>query len=255
MRKSRKKLLHKILWLFTSTLIIFAGAASYMLYQEFRKLENDDPEVWESVIREFEASDIENPAPRHAVLFIGRSSIRFWKGLEKDMWPVPVINRGFGGAKIRDLIYYSDRIIFPYEPKTIVLFAGTNDITGRPNDKTPHQVFKDFKELTDLLEKKIPGTPLYYLAITPTVKRWDLWPLHKKINQLIEKYSAENELLNFVETDFYFLNANGLPDKNCIWWDGIHLNQTGYQVWTNLMKPVLMNLHSRNYKFLKYSKM
>jgi hypothetical protein len=36
------------------------------------------------------------------VLFVGSSSIRFWKSLPKDFPKYHVINRGFGGSQIED---------------------------------------------------------------------------------------------------------------------------------------------------------
>ena len=40
------------------------------------------------------------------ILFAGSSSIRFWKSLEKDMNPLKVLNRGFGGSIFSDLTQF-----------------------------------------------------------------------------------------------------------------------------------------------------
>lgn len=87
-----------------------------------------DVSQWEPEIKAFEASDKTNPPPKHAILFVGSSSIRMWKTLAKDLSDKQVINRGFGGSHIADSAALAERIIFPYEPKQIVFYAGDNDL-------------------------------------------------------------------------------------------------------------------------------
>src|SRR4029450_11374400 len=99
------------------------------------------PAKWENDIRAFETADKTNPPPKHAILFIGSSSIRLWKTLQQDFSERKVINRGFGGAEIADSVHFVDRIVFPYEPKMVVMYAGGNDINA---GKSPEQVFTDF---------------------------------------------------------------------------------------------------------------
>src|SRR2546422_677497 len=45
-----------------------------------------------SQIVAFEKSDSLNPPKPGAIVFTGSSSIRYWKTLEKDMAPLPVVN-------------------------------------------------------------------------------------------------------------------------------------------------------------------
>ena len=90
-----------------------------------------DPNAWEGSIRKFEARDRDCPPASGGIVFTGSSSFTLWSTLEQDMAPLPVINRGFGGAFMGDVVRYADRIVLPYEPSAVVLFAGTNDIAGR----------------------------------------------------------------------------------------------------------------------------
>ena len=94
-------------------------------------------------INEFKRLDKENFPEKGKILFTGSSSIRFWDSLEKDMEPLEVLNRGFGGAQISHVIYHFEEIIKPYEPKAIVFFCGTNDLTAL---KTPKETINDFKK-------------------------------------------------------------------------------------------------------------
>ncbi|WP_128544725.1 GDSL-type esterase/lipase family protein [Larkinella soli] len=230
----------KLLTMLVGILVLAAAFGFLWVRREYAKMESDDPGVWEPVIADFEAEDRSSPVPRQAVLFVGSSSIRFWNSLAEDMHPVPVIRRGFGGAKLQDVSFYADRIIFPYRPKAIVLFAGSNDISGRPNDKTPEQVAGAFRRLAEQIRHRLPDTPLYYLAITPTRSRWEVWPKVQRANRLIERYCRTQQHLFFIDTTRYFLTKEGRPNEDLLWWDGTHLNRDGYAIWTRILKARLL---------------
>ena len=221
-------------------LLITSGWLAYSINNEFIKLESDDPEVWESVIKDFEIEDKNTKHHEDAILFIGSSSIRFWYSLQEDMAPLPVIKRGFGGAKLNDVSYYADRVIFPYQPKKIVLFAGTNDISGRPNDKSPKKVLVDFKILIGKIKAKLPNTTVYFLPITPTISRREIWPQANKANQLIKAFIKQEKNIIYIDTTKHFIDNEGNLNEDLIWFDGIHLSKKGYKVWTKLIKDQIV---------------
>src|SRR5687768_7351671 len=110
---------------------------------------------FEKEIAAFEASDRTNPPPTGAVLFIGSSSIRLWTTLAKDLPDYPVINRGFGGSQIADSVLYTEKIVLPYKPAVVVMYAGGNDING---GKTPEAVLGDFKKFAQGVHASLPDT-------------------------------------------------------------------------------------------------
>jgi hypothetical protein len=61
---------------------------------------------WEETIQVFEEWDRKNSFPSDAVLFTGSSSIRMWPTRE-CFGQIDVINRGFGGFQISDVIYFT----------------------------------------------------------------------------------------------------------------------------------------------------
>lgn len=234
------RIIRRVLLFLLVALLASGIALGFWIHDEFSKLESDDPLVWKEDIAALKADDL-NVSPGQAVLFVGSSSIRFWDALEEDMAPIPVIKKGFGGAKMRDIIHYAEDLILPYQPKAIVLFAGTNDISGRANDKSPEQLFQDFKELAQLLEQRLPNTPLYFLAMTPTTTRWEVWPEVDKANRLIQAYAEEKEQIRYIDTTYFFINEQGQPNEDLLWWDGVHLNTSGYRLWTLLIKEALQS--------------
>ena len=198
------------------------------------------PEVraWEKDIREFEKLDKSEKYPGNAVLFAGSSSIRLWSSLATDMAPYPVIQRGYGGAKLSDFAVYADRIISPHFCRAIVLFVA-NDITGGSSDKSPKEVADLFSYILKTIRKSHPDTPVFWIEITPTASRWSAWADIQKANSGISDICSRNSNTYYIRTDTAFLDADGKPRNELFIGDKLHLNQQGYSIWTEIIKKEL----------------
>lgn len=209
---------------------LFVGVCTIVRGQEAKEA------PFEKEIRAFEAADGRKAPPRGAVLFVGSSSIRMWKTLEKDLPDLTVINRGFGGSTIRDSIRYADRIVIPYEPKRIVLYAGDNDIA---QGKTAEQVLSDFKKFVTTVRSKLPGVPIDFIAIKPSIKRWGMVEQMREANRLIREYAASGKNLGYIDIFTPMLGDDGMPRKDLFVEDGLHLNGKGYELWTKVVGEAL----------------
>jgi lysophospholipase L1-like esterase len=187
---------------------------------------------FEAEIRAFEASDLTNPPPKNAVLFLGSSSIRLWKSLASDFPDYTVINRGFGGSQIEDSIRYAERIVLPYEPRVIVFYAGGNDINA---GKTPERVLYDFKTLAEMVHKNLPKTQLHFIAIAPNPARWPQVDRVRKANQLIEEFTRSDARLGFIDVFPHMLGTDGQPRPEIFSPDRLHMNDEGYALWRQLV--------------------
>lgn len=216
-------------------LVIFAvlSCSPLRIYQQ-------DPDIlaWEADIQKFEHLDSTENYPDNAILFAGSSSIRLWETLAQDMSPYPVIQRGYGGAKLSDLAIYARRILYPHECRAIVLFIA-NDIAGTEDDKNPGEVDRLFRTVLKIIRDKYPVTPVFWIAVTPTALRWEVWPQIEKANRLIEETCLKNANTYFIRTDFAFLNASSQPKGELFLPDRLHLNAKGYEVWTGIIKKEL----------------
>ncbi|MBC8143622.1 MAG: hypothetical protein H7Y38_19500 [Armatimonadetes bacterium] len=197
-----------------------------------------------SEINAFAQADKQKMPPTGAVLFTGSSSIRLWETLTQDFSELPVINRGFGGSWVQDSHRYADRTIFPYKPKMIVFFGGTNDLAS--GKKTPQQVLQDYKNLVAKIHAVLPNTRIVYLAISPTTLRWKNEGNVMETNYLIQRFVFETatpaKKLNFINSHDELLNADGKPRPEWLREDGLHLNAEGYKAWTAMVKPRIMTL-------------
>lgn len=190
---------------------------------------------FEKEILKFEEQDRLQPPPQGAVLFVGSSSIRLWD-LKKSFPDLAVINRGFGGSQLPDSVYFAERIVIPYQPRLIVLYAGDNDIaTGRTAD----QVFADLQAFVEIVHKKLPETRTLFLAVKPSLSRWKKFETQVRANSLVEEFAKKNDRLIYVDIVTPMLGKDGLPRPELFAKDGLHLSPAGYQVWADTLKSHL----------------
>jgi lysophospholipase L1-like esterase len=192
-------------------------------------------EKWEEKIKEFEAKDAAFPPAPGQVLFVGSSSIVGWD-LPKSFPDLKALNRGFGGSEVIDSLFFADRIILPYKPMKIFLYAGDNDIG---NGKSTRVVFDDFVKLAEWIEAKLPETELIFVAIKPSIKRWNLWPEMQRVNDLVAGYARAKKNVSFADITTATLGDNGQPDPTLFKDDGLHLNAKGYAAWNAVINTFL----------------
>jgi lysophospholipase L1-like esterase len=218
----------KILLIITLCCLIVSNAQT-------EPAENDPAAQWEKTIRTFEDWDKKNSFPKDAVLFVGSSSIRLWPTRE-CFGQFDVINRGFGGSHISDVVYFTKRIVLPYKPKVIVFYAGDNDITG---GKTAERVFDDYRKFVGLAQKQLPATRIIFISIKPSGSRWPLWNVMKDANKMIEDFSQKDDRLYYLDAAAPLLDSNSRPKDELFLSDRLHLNDNGYELWTKLLTPVI----------------
>lgn len=195
-----------------------------------------DPGRYEDNMLQFEREDAENYPPPGCVIFMGSSSIRGWKTLDEDFAGMDVVRRGYGGSQISDAIYYVERIVVPYHPTAIVLYAGDNDIGGKGADV----VVADFKEFVRTVHSYIGPRAIYFIAIKPSIARWNLWPQMQKANAAIEQWAATQDAVYYIDIATPMLGADGKPRPELFQEDGLHMTREGYTVWTEAVKPKII---------------
>jgi lysophospholipase L1-like esterase len=226
-------------------ILLALAVLTFGLYRDSNKVIGDDPSIWEADIQALEARSGELSNDHDYVLFVGSSSIRRWRTLAEDMAPIEVVNRGFGGAKLNDLVHFSARLVNAARPCAVVIFAGTNDIKVR-SAKEPAQLLRSYQAFVSRVHTDLPQLPIFYIAITPTLKRWPVWPVAQATNRLIEHYSTSDERLYFIDTGAALLSEGGTPDENNYVDDGLHLSQEGYAIWRDIIRKRLLQDLSRS---------
>ncbi|NYT42617.1 hypothetical protein HZY97_17725 [Sphingomonas sp. R-74633] len=179
-------------------------------------------------IAAFEARDaLVRPAPG-GVVFLGSSSIRMWSDLTRDFAGHNVINRGFGGSTIPDSVRYVDRIVIPYAPRTIVFYAGDNDLEA---GHSPEVVASDFQTLVTKVHLRLPQTRILFISIKPSLSRWRLYDSIRETNALVRDYVATDPRLGYVDIVPPMLGLDGRPRPELFREDGLHMTRPGYDIW------------------------
>lgn len=194
------------------------------------------PEQWKTEIDRFAAADAAHPPASQGVLFIGSSSILKWTSLAQDFPDVPVINRGFGGSELSDSVFYADRIAIPYRPRLIVVYAGENDLA---RGKTPENVHADFRTFCAKIHAALPQTRILFVAIKPSPSREKIKRKVIATNALIAAECSQDKRLGYADVYTPMLDAKGGMRPELFVQDMLHMNQTGYALWTRVIGPLL----------------
>ncbi|CAG5069619.1 hypothetical protein DYBT9623_02355 [Dyadobacter sp. CECT 9623] len=190
----------------------------------------------ENAILKFEKEDAEKmPAPG-GIVFTGSSSFTKWQDAAKDLAPLPIINRGFGGSTLPEVIHYADRAVTKYQAKTIVIYC-ENDMFGKKK-KTPEQVRDAYVTLTKKIRDKQPDVLLYGVSLKPSPSRWDKKDEVIRANKLIQDFIRSDKNHKYIDV-WPVMLKNGRPDGSIFTSDSLHMNEEGYRRWTQVFKPIL----------------
>ena len=220
--------------------ILLAGAAAGFMWLQ------PSATVWEQAIRAFEEQDRQQLPEPGPVIFVGSSSIRFWDTLAADMAPIPVLNRGFGGAHLRDVLHYADRVILPYRPRVVVIYAGENDLGSWW--AWPGLIVDRFQQLVERLRQRDPKLPILLLAVKPSPYFAARLERQQEANRQLRAYCEATPGLRFIDVASPLLDAQGRPRPE-LYRDGLHLNAAGYALWREEVRLVLLEMLGLSVEF------
>lgn len=189
-------------------------------------------------IKTFKHKDSISAPPKKAILFIGSSSFTKWVDVQDYFPNYHIINRGFGGSSLPDVIRYADSIIFPYKPKQIVIYCGDNDLASS-DTITADTVLNRFKQLFQLIRTRNKKVNIAYVSIKPSPSRQRLMPQMQNANTLIKNYLGTQRRTSFIDVYHPMLGAGGKPLKEIFIEDSLHMNQKGYAIWQKVIEPHL----------------
>jgi lysophospholipase L1-like esterase len=192
-----------------------------------------------SEIQHFKKQDSAHFPSKHAILFLGSSSFRKWEDVQKYFPGYTIINRGFGGSSFPDAIRYADEIVFPYQPRQVVIYEGDNDLASSAKI-TADSVLNRFKALFYLIRKRLPNTNISFVSIKPSLSRQKLMPEMERANSLIQNFLKDKKNAAFIDVFHSMLDENGGPKKDIFLSDGLHMNAKGYAIWQKIIQPYLI---------------
>lgn len=190
-------------------------------------------------IQAFKKKDQTKLPPQHAILFVGSSSFNFWKDVQSYFPNYTIINRGFGGSSLTDVIYYANDIIFPYNPKQIVIYCGENDLASS-DTVSALTVLQRFKTLFYLIRNKLPNEPVVFVSLKPSPSRERLISKIEQANRLIKEFLSSQKNTAFADVYHLMLTKDYKPIPAIFKSDSLHMNAKGYAIWKKAIEPYLL---------------
>jgi lysophospholipase L1-like esterase len=193
--------------------------------------------AYEKAIKQFETVATTRPSPTGGTVFIGSSSFTRWKTLEKDEARFKAVNRGFGGSRTDDVLYYAHRLLAPLKPSRIVYYCGTNDLASKRPAST---VLANFEAFVTAARQESPGVEIFFLAANVTPKRTMFSSGYRQVNQEVAAWARTVPGVHFVDSTVGLVNDKGQPKPELFVKDGIHLNEQGYKIWRGNIERALV---------------
>jgi lysophospholipase L1-like esterase len=195
-----------------------------------------DPGRWELDIAAFETEDRRFPPPPGGIVFTGSSSIRLWTTLSSDFPGLPVINRGFGGSQVPDVLALVDRLVIKYRPRQVVIYCGGNDINA---GRSAADVVADTKALVRAIHAQLPQARIAYISVAPNPARWSQIQTVRAVNRALADWMTADPRLTFIDVHRHMLGPDGMPKPEIFVDDRLHMNEKGYAIWREVVGPVL----------------
>ncbi len=195
-----------------------------------------DPTRFEADIQAFESIDRVSPPPADPVLFAGSSSIRMWTDVAAVFPDYPVINRGFGGSYMSDLLYYFDRVVAVYDPALVLVYEGDNDLSG---GKSVDQVYSEYVEFLNRVRTQLPAGDVAFIAVKPSPSRVAYLEPMRQLNERLKALAENEDGLWFIDVFTPMLDASGQPRAELFGSDMLHMNSTGYALWKTIVGAML----------------
>lgn len=190
-------------------------------------------------IQKFKKRDSLSFPPKNAILFVGSSSFAKWKNVQEYFPNYTIVNRGFGGSALPDVIRYANDIIIPYRPKQVVVYCGDNDLASS-DTITPEIVTDRFKTLFHIIRTNLPQTKITYVSIKPSPNRKHLMPKMKQANLMIKSFLNKQKNTSFIDIYYPMLLPGGRPKPEIFVEDSLHMNEKGYAIWKKAMQRHLI---------------
>lgn len=183
----------------------------------------------------------ETPLNMGEIIFIGNSITEGGNDWAAKFGNNHIRNRGIGGDITDGILERLDEITY-YKPKAVFLLIGINDLHNLHDVKqipSEKYVAKNIIKICRIIHKKSPKTKIFVQTILPASN-----PIVENsilnVNEIIKQKEKINNY-TVIDLNSAFLNDEGYL-KQDLTYDGLHLNEQGYEVWVEFLKPVMNTL-------------
>lgn len=187
-----------------------------------------DPLRFEQEIAALKTKSFPPGASGPRIVFTGSSSIRMWTTINEAFPAHRLLNTGFGGSHMSDLLYFLDELVLRHQPEYVYIYEGDNDLAAGKDHKT---ILADTKAVVRVLREALPGVKIFFISPKPSISRWDLRRKYQKLNKKLGKYCNDYKDLQFIDVWNPMLTTSGALRPELFIEDGLHMNADGYAIW------------------------
>jgi len=187
---------------------------------------------YEPEVSELEARIKKGEITKGANLFYGSSSLRLWDSIKEDLAPHTLENIAFGGSTLEACVYFFERLVLPCEPRSIIFYAGDNDIG---DGKYYSDIMSAFEELIEKRAYFLSGINFTFISIKPSPVRQKQLHLIRLVNQYVKTRINELDNMHYIDVHTKMYTADGMPDATLFTDDGLHMNAKGYALWSRVL--------------------
>jgi len=167
-------------------------------------------------------------ADKKIIVFTGSSSIRRWSDIQEYFPGKIVINTGFGGSHMSDLLFYVEQVVINYMPDQIFIYEGDNDIAYGTK---PGKILRDTKKVVERIQESLPASQIILISAKPSLARWQFKEEYEDVNSRYREYASKQDYIDFVDVWVIMLDDRGEPKREIFIEDSLHLNKAGYDIW------------------------
>jgi lysophospholipase L1-like esterase len=197
---------------------------------------SQDPLRFKNEIETINIKYLSREGTRDLILFTGSSSIKRWENVAGYFPEKNIINTGFGGSQMSDLIYYSDQVIFRYEPVQIFIYEGDNDLAA---GEKPVEIIREADSLISLIHEKLPLSEIVIISAKPSPIRWGLKNEYLELNKMLLQLASKFDFVRYLDLWTPLISPSGRPVSEYYIKDSLHINNSGYDKWAPIVGKVL----------------
>ncbi len=179
------------------------------------------------------------PAPSQGgILMVGSSIFRKWTSAAEDLAPLPVTNRGFGGSKTGDQLFFFDQIVPSSRAALIMWYCGSNDLNAK---STPDSIIQNTRKWISLTQAALPEVRILIVSIIRSPQKREKGVLAEvdEANKALIELARSTPGVLFADVNPALETTSGEPVMDCYVSDKLHLTPEGYQRMTSVLKPIL----------------
>lgn len=166
------------------------------------------------------------------IVFLGDSITEFYP-VDDIYADLPIVRNGVGGYTTNNILEKMDSMVYQYNPTSVFLLIGTNDIAYSENKEEKEQIVENIKKIITSIKEHRKKAKIYLESIYPvnslidskTVLNRDNQTI-QEINEKLKAYCNDNDVI-YIDIYKELIDEEGNFNK-LYTTDGLHPNTLGY---------------------------